>query len=116
MTDQATVGVRAELGKVLTDEHAGILREGVALKNVKVTERQREQTRLTCRICGQPFVGVAGTQQCRKCHGDYVLVRVAEHQYRSGWQAACDHLCAEVDVDALDEAVAHLRSGSRRRG
>lgn len=31
MTDTPSLGVRAELGKVLTDEHADILREGVAL-------------------------------------------------------------------------------------
>jgi len=31
MTGTPSRGVRAELGKVLTDEHADILREGVAL-------------------------------------------------------------------------------------
>jgi transposase-like protein len=40
MTDPLSVDVRAELGKVLTDEHADILREGVALVLREVMEME----------------------------------------------------------------------------
>jgi len=40
MTDPLSLGVRAELGKVLTDEHADILREGVALVLREVMEME----------------------------------------------------------------------------
>jgi transposase-like protein len=40
MTDTPSLGVRAELGKVLTDEHADILREGVALILREVMETE----------------------------------------------------------------------------
>jgi transposase-like protein len=38
MADTGSLGVRAELGKVLSDEHADILREGVALVLCEVME------------------------------------------------------------------------------
>lgn len=40
MTDPLSLDVRAELGKVLTDEHADILREGVALVLREVMEME----------------------------------------------------------------------------
>jgi len=40
MTDTRSLGVRAELGKVLTDEHADILRDGVALVLREVMEME----------------------------------------------------------------------------
>ncbi len=40
MTDTPSLDVRAELGKVLTDEHADILREGVALVLHEVMEME----------------------------------------------------------------------------
>lgn len=40
MTDPLSLGARAELGKVLTDEHADILREGVAMILREVMEME----------------------------------------------------------------------------
>ena len=49
MADTGSLGVRAELSKVLSEEHADLLREGVALVLREVMELEVERLAPCCR-------------------------------------------------------------------
>jgi hypothetical protein len=52
-------------------------------------------------------------QTCCRCHGDYHLVRIAEHSFAEGWRAACEHADAAVDAAALEDARQLWRKGQQ---
>ncbi len=74
--------------------------------------RPQQQAR-ACNLCGTKFVGMRGAQTCRRCHGDYRLVRIAEHSFRMGWRAACEHPDLAVDAAALEDARQLWRNGQQ---
>jgi len=77
------------------------------------TDRKHQPTVNTCNLCGQGFVGPPGSPQCKRCHGDYRVVRIAEHTFRAGWRAACEAAGVDVGEDALRDAVAGLNKRAR---